>query len=561
MSLYRKYRPHTWADVVGQEQVTKPLAWQVANGKASHAYLFAGPRGVGKTTCARILARAVNCPARAPGSGEPCGECANCHSVLEGTALDVVEIDAASNRGIDVVREVIIENARFAPSSLAYKVFVLDEAHMLTTEAWNALLKTLEEPSGRVIFVLATTELHKVPATVQSRCQRYDFARLSTPVLVERLVGLARKEGVEADDRVIRAIAKAADGCARDAESLLGQALTAARDGKLAYEDAASVLPLADGDAPARFLAAALANDPATALAEVAELSRRGSDLAAFHDATATLCRDALAWALAGDRAFPGIDDAARQSLVELATAGTGRIAAALDTLVTRRRLSSVAPDPSLPLALVVADLSGVMPAAAPKAAAPTPGKPTPPVTKVPVMAAASAPAQATAAPAASPASTETVHAQAPETVVAPVQVAPVVAVTPATSAAPAAPSSVGPVVALEKLVSSWVAIVRKVGELQPSLSFVLSTATPYEVRGDQFFMGVGFPFHRDKANEEKNRLALERAVLAVLGVAIRVEAVHLEQTAPVGHDQGAPAEALAVPASTTVANLEAVFS
>ncbi len=569
-ALYRTYRPRTWADVVGQEHVTKALAWQVANGQPSHAYLFAGPRGVGKTTCARILARAVNCPSRAEGSGEPCGTCVNCESVLSGSALDVIEIDAASNRGIDVVRDVIIENARFAPSSLAYKVFVLDEAHMLTTEAWNALLKTLEEPSGRAIFVLATTELHKVPATVQSRCQRYDFARLAMPVLVERLNGLASKEGVVVDERVIRAIAKAADGCARDAESLLGQALTAAKDGQLSYDDAVSVLPLADADGPLRFLSAALSGDAAAALTEVTELSRRGSDLAVFHDAVAVLCRDALVWSMAGERAFSATDDATKQALSTLAKSGSGRLSPALDAILARRRLSSVSPDPSLPLALVVADIVGVS-VVAPAPAVSAPVMATPPTTTKSTItikqAATTKPesvvvtAEAVTEPEAAIPATAVVSS--PEPVVAVPAMAPVAVSEPVASVAVPTPNTdTTPVIALDQLKSKWPTVINKVNELLPSLSFVLATTNPVEVVGNLVKFGVQYPFHRDKANVDKNRLAIEAAILAVFSVAVCVEAVHLENMPRAGHDQAADGSVTPVtPApSTTVEALNAVF-
>src|SRR5690242_6333091 len=222
--LYRKYRPKTFADVAGQEHVKAVLKNEAAAGRAAHSYLFAGPRGVGKTSLARIFAKALNCVSRAK-DGDPCGVCEACQEIAEGRALDVIEIDAASHTGVDNVREEIVEHARFAPAKLAWKVFIIDEVHMLSTSAFNALLKTLEEPPDKVVFILATTELHKLPATVISRCQRFDFRRIDQAALTARLKGLAEKEGYAVDADVLETIARSSDGCLRDAESLLSQLL------------------------------------------------------------------------------------------------------------------------------------------------------------------------------------------------------------------------------------------------------------------------------------------------------------------------------------------------
>ena len=183
VALYRKWRPKTFPDLVGQEHVSRTLSQAVETGRVGHAYLFSGPRGTGKTSTAKILAKALNCE-KGP-STEPCNECESCRRVNDGTSMDVFEIDAASNRGIDEIRD-LRETVKFAPANGKYKVYIIDEVHMLTSEAFNALLKTLEEPPERVVFILATTEVHKVPATIQSRCQRYDFKRISVKNIAER---------------------------------------------------------------------------------------------------------------------------------------------------------------------------------------------------------------------------------------------------------------------------------------------------------------------------------------------------------------------------------------
>jgi DNA polymerase-3 subunit gamma/tau len=218
--FYRKWRPQTLSEVVGQEPVTQTLRHAVESGKIAHAYLFCGPRGTGKTSMARILAKAVNCPNKA--GGEPCNSCDMCRSVTEGRALDVIEIDAASNRGIDEIRS-LREKANYAPSLARYKVYIIDEVHMLTEAACNALLKTLEEPPPYVIFVLATTEAHKVLATIVSRCQRFNFHRLRQTEIVDKLKLICKKEKIHIESASLELIARAATGSLRDAENILQQ--------------------------------------------------------------------------------------------------------------------------------------------------------------------------------------------------------------------------------------------------------------------------------------------------------------------------------------------------
>ncbi len=221
--LYRKYRPQTFSEVVGQEHVVRTLKNSLVENKLAHAYLLAGPRGSGKTTIARLLAKAANCSGRGQ-SPEPCNKCASCEDVNSGRSLDLIEIDAASNRGIDEIRA-LRENVRFGPSSGRYKIYLIDEAHMITKDAFNAFLKTLEEPPAHAIFILATTEAHRLLATIISRTQRFDFKRLSPVELAGRLETICKKENVSVEPETLKLIAHEADGAARDAEGMLGQIL------------------------------------------------------------------------------------------------------------------------------------------------------------------------------------------------------------------------------------------------------------------------------------------------------------------------------------------------
>lgn len=287
-ALYRKWRPLTFADVIGQQHITDTLRAQLTSGRLSHAYLFAGTRGTGKTTCAKILARAVNC--EHPVNGDPCGECAACRGILEGSVLDVVEIDAASNNGVDNIRD-IREEVRYTPSTVKKRVYIIDEVHMLSTGAFNALLKTLEEPPSHVLFILATTEIHKVPATILSRCQRFDFRRITPEDIARRLMDIALAEQIPLTEGGARLIARLADGAMRDALSMLDR--TAGCDP--VDEDAVSrsVGILGANDAT-ELMACIRADDLGGAVQRIGQAYDSGRDLGGVFDQLLGLIRDML---------------------------------------------------------------------------------------------------------------------------------------------------------------------------------------------------------------------------------------------------------------------------
>ena len=223
-ALYRKWRPKTFSEVIGQDHITQTLQRQVAEGRISHAYLFTGTRGTGKTTCAKILAKAVNC--EHPEDGNPCGKCPSCQGIDSGLFLDVQELDAASNNGVDQVRA-LQDEAVYTPANVKMRVYIVDEVHMLTPAAFNALLKILEEPPEHLMFILATTEIHKVPATILSRCQRFSFRRIQPRDIARRLALVAKEEGIELEAGGVEIISRLADGALRDALSLLDQCAAA----------------------------------------------------------------------------------------------------------------------------------------------------------------------------------------------------------------------------------------------------------------------------------------------------------------------------------------------
>ncbi len=282
-ALYRKFRPETFQDVKGQDAIITTLKNQIKSGRIGHAYLFTGTRGTGKTTVAKIFAKAVNCETPAE-DGSPCGNCAVCKGISDGSLMNVAEIDAASNNGVDNIRSIINE-VSYSPTMGKYKVYIIDEAHMLSAGnggAFNALLKTLEEPPAYVIFILATTEVNKVPVTILSRCQRYDFHRMSIDTMADRMKELVQIEGAEAEDRALRFIARTADGSMRDALSLLDQCLAFHFGQALTYDMALDVLGAVDSGVYISFMEKILKQDLSGAIGILDDQIMRGREISAF---------------------------------------------------------------------------------------------------------------------------------------------------------------------------------------------------------------------------------------------------------------------------------------
>lgn len=278
-ALYRKWRPPVFEDVKGQDHIVTALKNQIKTGRIGHAYLFCGTRGTGKTTIAKILAKAVNC--ETPVDGSPCGECALCRAIDAGASMNVVEIDAASNNGVDNIRE-IRDAVQYSPSEGKYRVYIIDEVHMLSTGAFNALLKTLEEPPSYVIFILATTEVHKIPVTVLSRCQRYDFRRISGETIALRLKEMADAEGIEADDDAIRYVAKKGDGSLRDAISLFDQCVAFYYGQRLDYDKVLQALGAVDNEVFSAFFRNIINEDAIGCIKQIDSMLLEGRELGQF---------------------------------------------------------------------------------------------------------------------------------------------------------------------------------------------------------------------------------------------------------------------------------------
>ncbi len=361
VALYRKYRPQTFDDVIGQDHIVNTLRNQILKDKISHAYLFTGTRGTGKTSTAKIFARAVNCPHAKQHNGNPCGECFTCKSLTEAN-VDVVEMDAASNNGVDYARD-IREKVQYPPVNGRYKVYIIDEVHMLSVGAFNALLKTLEEPPEHALFILCTTEVHKIPATILSRCMRFDFRLVSSVQLTELVCKIYDKEGKQYDREAVAAIARAGEGSVRDCVSIADRCASVS-EGKLTYEQVVSVLGGSSKEGIANLAVAVLKNDAAQILTEINKLVCDGKDVVRLCKDLASYARDLLTVKLCKNAnemlCLPGD---AFESLVEIAAQTTDKkLLYALDALAKAENELRFALSPRISfeaLALRIAASSG----------------------------------------------------------------------------------------------------------------------------------------------------------------------------------------------------------
>ncbi len=347
VTLYRKYRPKSFKDVKGQEDVTRTLRGALLSGQVGHAYLFCGPRGTGKTTIARLFAKALNCEKRHENTFEPCNVCDSCVAINEGRSLDLIEIDAASNRGIDEIRN-IKESASVASSSSTYKVFIIDEVHMLTPPAFNALLKILEEPPTHVIFILATTEAHKIIGTVLSRVQRLDLKKILPSEIGEKLQDIAKKEGVSIDEEAIFNLAAYAGGSLRDAESAFTKLISFAGK-KITGDDAAQILGIVPSHFHSQFLQSIIGNNPQEAITQINNLYESGADLENFTKQFIAHVRLLLISSVSNTR--PESIEIKPEALVKI-----------LNTFIGVKNELKVSPIPQLPIELAIMELTSQSP-------------------------------------------------------------------------------------------------------------------------------------------------------------------------------------------------------
>jgi DNA polymerase-3 subunit gamma/tau len=511
VSVYRRWRPQTFEELIGQERITRTLQNAIRSGRTSHAYLFAGHRGTGKTTTARILAKALNC-ASGP-TPTPDNTCPQCEAINKGVSMDVIEIDGASNTSVDDVRD-LKEKIVLAPTEGRYKVYIIDEVHMLSTSAFNALLKTLEEPPAHAVFVLVTTEPHRIPATVLSRCQRFDFRRVSFAEITARLRTIAQQDGIAIDDAALAQIARTADGSVRDAESVLDQ-LSAYTGGAIDKSLVTNVLGLVDEEVSAAFAGATLRRDVAAALRLAQEAADAGKDIRQVLRTLLEHFRDLLLVKTCGPQAAHILDapqEHYQRLLAQVEGAGVSDLLRAVRVLTDAANESRWSTQPRLALEVALIRLArpemdpsmeGVMArlerleaggAAAPAAEPAAPPRPAPgPV-------AAPAPPQASQ-PAAPPRRA---------------------GVSPTPQVAPAAAESA--IVTLDDVRRQWARVLEDIKRTKMICHALLIDGTPLEVNGDTLTVGLRsvYAFHMENLNRPENRDIVEGALARVLSKPLR---------------------------------------
>lgn len=509
-TLYRKYRPTRWADVVGQEQVVRALTNELARNSIVHAYLFTGPRGVGKTTSARLFAKAINCTGRGT-SAEPCQQCEPCVAYTQGSAIDIIEIDAASHTGVDMVREHIIENARFLPTRAAHKVFIIDEVHMLSTSAFNALLKTLEEPPAHALFILATTEVQKLLATIRSRCEEYTFRRVGHGQIVERLQSILQEEQRTVAGDVVARIASLSEGCLRDAESLLGQVLSLKED-EITLADCEHVLPkLLYGEGIA-ILQAIAHKDAHAGLMIVSQLCESSIDFYTFLTQIIELTHaiTLLKYKATSQDTLAAFDAMNVEALQQLAQAiAPATLVRSAHVWLHAREATPGAPLPQVPLELAIVELCDDGTTGTPQvhtavATAPSSGVPTPHTHTVVEKI------------------THAIHKDL--------------------------------TITLEQIRARWGELVQSVVQNNSTLGFIFKMAEPTAIEGCRLVVEYSYSLHADKLREIKTKRLAEDVLKEFYGERIELDCVVKNMV-----QQGAPAASEPVP-DAGVAALAAAF-
>lgn len=532
-TLYRKYRPQKFSDIHGQSAITTTLTNQISSGRTAHAYVFAGTRGTGKTTSARVFAKAMNCHARAPGSFEPCDACPSCIDITGGRSVDVIELDAATHTGVDTVREEIIENARFLPTRDKFKIFIIDEVHMLSTSSFNALLKSLEEPPAHVMYILATTELHKIPATVASRCQRFIFHPLPLAIMETKLRSIATAENMQIDDSVIRRVLATSGGAMRDAESLLGQLLAL---GAIHVTDAEAdiVLPPTLFAETMQLIKILNKNNATDAFAAIETLFSRGVDMVWLHDALTRRAHELLVAGAAGTvPLYLGIySDSETANLVSVAKELSGPwLTRLLEALIEKKSLYKTIASPFIPLHLVVGALCTDKNAAPPApVAVPVPQPQPKPIAPPPIPAPVPEPVRAPSPPPA-PAPQPESDFDMPMVSLAEDPTEPPLQNSEYESYTPTEPELTGGITR-DQLIRHWNTTVQYIVSEQQSLGIILAATSIHEIKDNLIALAVKFPLYREKLLDIKTKTKIENKMSELCGKTILYSVTHISEQA-----------------------------
>lgn len=507
MALYHKHRPQTFENVVGQEHIIQTITNQIMQGRIAHAYLFSGPRGVGKTTTARLLAKAVNCQNRKEQSSEPCDECQSCKEIIESRSIDVIEIDAASYTGVDNVRDNIIDNAQFRPTRSKFKVFIIDEVHMLSTAAFNALLKILEEPPEYIIFILATTELHKIPDTVISRCQRFGFKKVGYDEMKKYLEKVAKEEGIRVDKEVFDKIINKSDSCVRDAVSLLDQAM-ATGEKHITTEIVSVILPSSNVDETIRFISFLVNKNAAEAIKQINKLADEGASLKQFINDTVELLRIMMITKANLKTESLGIDlshEAAKELLKLNKDISSEAIITLIDLLLKRRTEIQNSPIPQLPLELAVIEWCGDN----------------------------SRPdknddnhQQSTQITETKPKEQINKTIETEQKIIIKAEEKPLIAEVKEEKAESQAKSDLN----LADVQNKWDEFIKKIEKKSASLTFILKSASLHGVSGNIVCISVGFSLHKEKIMGKVCQKDIENILSEVINQRVRIDVIVTEQ-------------------------------
>ncbi len=484
-TLYRKYRPQTFSDLLGQNHVKITLENEITSQRLAHAYLFAGPRGVGKTTTARLLARAINCQKRKDNQSEPCGTCESCQDILSARSLDLIEMDAASHTGVDNVRDNIIENARFTPSRWQYKVFIIDEAHMLSLAAFNALLKTLEEPPEYAIFILCTTEIHRLPDTIVSRCQRFDFKKINQADLVKRLSSIVSKEKIKIDESILKNVARMAEGSARDAESLLGQILTLG-DKKITAEMADLVLPRSNIESIVKLFDFLAGRKTGEALDLVNNLAQEGINFIQFTKELVEFLRKILLIKVNGRLdIFTSMEltqELEKSAIDQAKNIELDRLTKAINLFLNKEREIKYSDITQLPIELAIVEICET---------GDDSNEPDEP--------------------------SESTTPKISQNTISP------------KSTSVSKSKSANLKMSLEDVKAQWGEVLKGMQKENHSLALIFQVVTPEKIEGDTLILGCNYAFHADQIKQAKLSSRIEKVLKNVYGQAMKVDTVLIE--------------------------------